>query len=94
MLFNNLLIRLLRQIRFPILISKYRKKILFLHIRIYTFWSAVKVYNLQKYYESIIKQYFLKESYSDEEPDLNNFKKSKHFSKTIILLEKRNKIFL
>jgi hypothetical protein len=53
--------------------------------------KIAKVYNLQKYYESIIKQYFIKNSFSNKETDIDNFKKTKQFLETIIPLEENLK---
>ena len=50
--------------------------------------KMAKVYNLQSYYESIIKQFILKNSYSyQSDQDLEFLRNNKQFLKTIIPLE-------
>ena len=50
--------------------------------------KMAKVYNLQSYYESILKQYILKNSYSyQSDQDLEFLRNNKQFLETIIPLE-------
>ncbi|RLD21505.1 MAG: hypothetical protein DRI54_09110, partial [Bacteroidetes bacterium] len=50
--------------------------------------KMAKVYNLQSYYESIIKQFILKNSYSyQSDQDLEFLRNNKQFLETIIPLE-------
>lgn len=50
--------------------------------------NLAKVYNLQTYYESIVKQYILKNSYNyHDDQDVESAKSTKQFLETIIPLE-------